>query len=149
MTPGELKALRHRFNEEVDRHHNIDAIDELVSPDFIDHVSVPGLPSGVEGLKQRHAALFVAFPDFEIFIAEMIAEGDKVVAPLTVTGTHRAELFGIAPTGRTMSYEGIDIMRVTNGLIVEHWAAFDHLALMQQLGIIPDLGMGAPLTPMP
>lgn len=106
MTPREMKALRRRFNEEVDRRHDLDAIDDIVANEFVDHVSVPGLPSGVEGLKQRHSALFAAFPDFEISIEDMVAEDDKVVARLTVRGTHRGELFGIEPTGKSMSYEG-------------------------------------------
>lgn len=136
-----MKDLRIRFNKEVDSNHDIDAIDELVADDFTDYVSVPGLPDGKEGLKQRHAAIFSAFPDFKIIIEDMVAEDDKVVSRLTVTGTHRGELFGINATGKSISYKGFDMMRIANGKIIEHWATFDHLGLMQQLGVVPDTGI--------
>ncbi len=141
MTPKEMKDLRIRFNKEVDSNHDVDAVDELVADDFRDHVSVPGLPDGKEGLKQRHAAIFSAFPDFKIIIEDMVAEDDKVVSRLKVTGTHRGELFGIEVTGKSISYKGFDMMRIANGRIVEQWATFDHLSLMQQLGAIPDPGI--------
>ncbi len=70
----------------------------------------------------------------------MIAEGDKVVARQTFRGTHREEFLGIAPSGKQFSSTGIDIVRMVDGKIVEHWSSFDMLGMMQQLGAIPALG---------
>ncbi|MFZ0142366.1 MAG: ester cyclase [Aeromicrobium sp.] len=69
---------------------------------------------------------------------DMIAEGDQVVTKKTFHGTHTAELAGIPPTGRTVTLQYVDIRRVRDGRITEHWLAMDQLSFMQQLGVIPD-----------
>jgi predicted ester cyclase len=67
----------------------------------------------------------------------MIAEGDQVVTKKTFTGTHEAEFGSIPPTGKRVTLQFVDIMRVRNGRIVEHWLSMDQLSFMQQLGVIP------------
>ena len=80
--------------------------------------------------KQVIAWLRAAFPDLHAVIHEQIAEGDKVMTRKTFCGTHRGEFRGVSPTGRQVS---IDIVRIANGQMVEHWSAIDWLGLMQQL----------------
>jgi predicted ester cyclase len=70
----------------------------------------------------------------------MIAEGDKVVTRFTMRGTHQGEFMGIAPTGRRVEMTGIDIIRFSDGKMVEHWGNTDDLGMMQQLGVIPEPG---------
>jgi predicted ester cyclase len=71
-------------------------------------------------------------------IHDQIAEGDKVVTRKVFHGTHHGELMGVAPTGREVQIEVIDIVRVEGGQIVEHWNVVDRLGLLQQLGVLPE-----------
>ena len=82
-------------------------------------------------------AFINAFPDSYVTIEDMIAEGDRVVTKKTFTGTHTGELSGIPPTGNRVSIQYVDIMRVRDGQIVEHWLSMDQLSFMQQLGVVP------------
>jgi steroid delta-isomerase-like uncharacterized protein len=133
----DLKTLRRRFDEEIVNGHNIDAIDNWFADDFVDHVEIPGMPPGIEGVKARHAALFGAMPDIHITVEDVIAEGDTTAARFTITGTNSGEFFGIPPTGKAVTVTGMDFMRFRDAKIIEHWGEMDMLGLMQQLGIIP------------
>jgi predicted ester cyclase len=81
-----------------------------------------------------------AFPDSYFNVEDMIAEGEKVVTRKTFHGTHEGELMGIPPTGRRVSMGLIDIVRIADGRVMEHWSVGDNLGMMQQLGIIPQPG---------
>jgi predicted ester cyclase len=81
-----------------------------------------------------------AFPDFKATIKQLIAEGDKVVLYMTWTGTQKGEFMGVPPTGKSISIDVIDIMRIAEGQFVEHWGVMDQMAMMQQLGVIPEPG---------
>lgn len=131
------KALNRRFVEEVINQGNIDTIDELLDPGVVDHDAPPGFPTGREGAKQFFAIVRSAFPDLHHTIEDMIAEGDKVVMRSTWSGTHKGEFMGIPTTGRRVTVSAIDITRVADGRIVEHWEQSDALGLMQQLGVVP------------
>jgi predicted ester cyclase len=112
--------------------------DELMAPVFVEHeVLPPGIPSGREGVKQLTAMLRSAFPDFQATIEDIVAEGDRVVIRQTWTGTHEGEFMGIPPTGQSVSFGVIDILRMAGGKCVEHWGQMDTMSLMQQLGVIP------------
>jgi predicted ester cyclase len=78
-----------------------------------------------------------AFPDAMVIPEAMVAEGDKVAVRFTVRGTHRGEFMGIAPTGKEVVVQGMDINRMANGKIVERWGIADSLSMLQQLGVIP------------
>ncbi len=130
------KALNRRFVEEVINQGNIEAIDELIDPGVVDHAALPGFPTGREGAKQFFAMMRSAFPDLHLTIEDMIAEGDKVVMRSTWSGTHQGEFMGISATGRRVTVSAIDISRVADGRIVEHWEQSDALGLMQQLGVV-------------
>lgn len=83
------------------------------------------------------AAFVNAFPDSHITIDDMIAEGDSVVTKKTMTGTHTGEFNGIAPTGARVEIQYVDILRLRDGQITEHWLSMNQLSFMQQLGVIP------------
>lgn len=130
------KAVIRRFVEEVQNQKNWDTFDELNADDFVNLSAPPGIPSDKEGGKMFLGAFISAFPDSRVTIEDMIAEGDRVVTKKTFNGTHTGELNGIPPTGNRVSIQYVDIMRVRNGQIIEHWLAMDQLNFMQQLGAI-------------
>ena len=131
------KTFNRRFVEEVINQGNTDAIDELIDPGVVDHAAPAEFPTGREGAKQFAAMMRSSFPDLHLTIEDMIAEGDKVVMRSTWSGTHEGEFMGIPATGRRVTVSAIDITRVADGRMVEHWEQFDALGLMQQLGGVP------------
>ena len=135
MSTEANKALVRRFFDEVVNRDNLSAMDEFLAPQFVSHEELPpGIPSGREGAKQLFSMLRSSFPDLQVTIEDQIAEGDKVVARVTFSGTHQGEFMGIPPTGRRVAYPVIDILRIAEGQVVEHWAVADMLGLMQQMG---------------
>ncbi len=136
MSVEENRAIVRRFVEEVQSGGNIDAIDELCSPEFINHTAPPGVPPNCEGIKRVMAMFRQAFPDSYFAVEDMVAEGDKVATRKTFYGTHQGEFMGIPPTGQRVSIGLIDIVRIADGRVVEHWAIGDNLGMMQQLGVI-------------
>jgi predicted ester cyclase len=81
-----------------------------------------------------------AFPDSYFTVEDMVAEGDKVVTRKTFHGTHEGEFMGIPPSGQAVRMGLIDIVRISEGRVVEHWSMGDTLGLMRQLGVIPQPG---------
>lgn len=130
------KALSRRFLEEFWNQKNLAAVDALLAPEYINHIGPHGLPAGREGLKSLASIYLTAFPDLHFTIEGQIAEGDRVVTRLTVRGTHKGDLMGIPPTGKSIAITGIAIDRVASGKIVEGWANFDEVGLMRQIGVI-------------
>jgi len=141
MTTEQNKALDRRIFEAVNN-KNLDALDDLIATDWVDHNLLPGLPLGLDSTKVTLSMYLSAFPDLKMTIEDQIAEGDKVVTRWTATGTHNGELMGIPATGKQVRVTGIDITRWSGGKSVEHWAQFDQMGLMQQLGVIPAPGEG-------
>lgn len=137
MSNEENKKLSNFINENIISQGNLAMADEYISPDYVDHNALPGLPSGIPGFKQGVEIYRNAFPNLNIKVDDMIADGDKVVTRWTATGTHQGELMGIPPTGQNVKVTGISIDRCANGKIVEHWDVFDQLGMMQQLGVVP------------
>ena len=131
------KTVVRRFIEEVQNEKNWDTFDELHTDDFINLSAPPGVPSDREGGKMFLGAFLNAFPDCHVTIDDMIAEGDRVVTKKTFTGTHTAELNGIPPTGKRVSIQYVDILRLRDGKIIEHWLSMDQMNFMQQLGVLP------------
>ena len=141
MSTEQNTALLRQVMEEVLNRGNISLVDELFAPDFVEREELPpGIPPGREAVKQLSTMFRSAFPDFKATIDDVIAEGDKVVARSTWSGTHRGEFMGIAPTGKSVSFGVIDIMRIAGGKFVEHWGQMDSMGMMQQLGAIPTPG---------
>ena len=137
MSPEENKALVRRFYEEIDS-GNLDAMDELVAEDYINHhtAPLPGLAPGREGLKQAFKIFWESTPGRHD-IEDQIAEGDKVVTRLTAYGRHEADLPGPIPaTGKEIQMSAVAIHRIADGKIAEHWSGTDELGLLVQLGVV-------------
>ena len=92
---------------------------------------------GSYGARQLYKILRTAFPDFHADIHWQLADGDRVTTYKTYHGTHRGEFLGVAPTGRQIQFETVDVMRVRNGKITEHWGVANLFSLVQQLGAWP------------
>jgi predicted ester cyclase len=134
------KATVRRLVEEVQNRHDLARMDAFFIPNFINHLEAPDLSAEhttVERAKIAFREMFTAFPDLHVTIQDQVAEGDKVVTHKLFQGTHHGTFMGLAPTGRQIAFAVIDILRLDNGKVVEHWAIQDRLALMQQLGILP------------
>jgi steroid delta-isomerase-like uncharacterized protein len=136
------KAVVRREVEELYNHTgNLDAVEEIFSPDYVSHDPTSGEVRGIEGARQFAATFREAFPDLQNTIEDMVAEEDTVVMRFRGSGTHEGETeaFG-PPTGKRMEITGITIKRLSDGKIVEAWTNFDALGMMQQLGLIPEAG---------
>jgi predicted ester cyclase len=136
MSAEENKALVRRFYEEIDK-GNLEAMDELVSADYVDHSPppFPGLAPGREGLKQAFKIFWKATPGHHT-IEDQIAERDKVVTRLTAHGVHEDDLPGIPKTGNRLEMTATVIHRIADGKLVEKWSGKDELGFLQQLGVI-------------
>ena len=133
------KAIVRRSFEEVYNQGRLEAVDELVSKDFVAHMGDQDV-HGAARMKEYVRQLRGAFPDLNLAIDDQVAEGDKVVTRWTATGTQTGPFQGIPPTGRRGTMSGIDIDYVIDGKTVECWSLADTLSLLQQLGVIPASG---------
>lgn len=133
-------GLIKRFYAEVLQGGDLSLIDELTTDDIVNHEEgLPGQPSGREGVKFFVNAMREAFPDIEPKSVEpTLADGNLEAARTILTGTHRGEVMGVAATGKTVEFESIDIIRVDDGKVAEHWGVTDVMSLMQQLGAVPE-----------
>lgn len=136
MATEENKAVVRRYYEDVLNRGNIYALDELAVAQYDEHDPLPGQANGIEGLRQRVEMLRNAFhPQFTI--EDIIAEQDKVVVRWTNRGTHVGEFMGLPATGKSFTIAGIDIHRLQDGKMAEHWHVVDQFGQLQQLGVIP------------
>lgn len=141
MTAEQNKAVVRRLIDEVFNQGNVDAVDDLLAPNFIEHEELPpGVPAGSEGVKQLARMLRSGFPDFRAAIEDVIAEDDRIVVRMTWTGTQTGEFMGIPPSGKPVSFGVIDVLRMADGKCTEHWGVMDSMSLMQQLGAVPGPG---------
>lgn len=131
------KAKTQRFYDEVLNQGKIAAADEYLAEDFVDHEPFPGVKPGREGCKQFFSMMRDAFPDLKFDVHFMLADGDKVAAYLTMSGTQSKEFAGIPSSGKKFSVNVIDIIRIVDGKAVEHWGVTDGMTMMQQLGAMP------------
>lgn len=130
----ENKDIICRYYEELWNKWDLALADELIAPDVSFRGSLAVETQGLEGFKAYVNTVRAAFPDFHNTIEDLIAEGDKVVARLTYSGTHRGEVFGIAPTDKKVAYSGVAIFRIVDNKIVNGWVLGDMPGLMKQLG---------------
>ena len=133
----EPKELVRRFIEEYQDKRDPDALAEYMSPNVVDHTPMPGTAAGADGVRQIFEMLWAALPDMRVEIHDQIAEDGKVVTRKSFLGTQRGTLFGVPPTEKEVHIDLIDIVRVSDGRIVEHWNIIDSYGLLQQLGAIP------------
>src|ERR671921_2849888 len=132
----ENKVVVRRFLEELLSTDNLALADELLSPDFRFYFAGSPDPMNLESYKEFLMAGRAVFPDRRFAVEDMIAEGDKVSARFTMRGTHKGELRGITPTGREVTMTGIDMIRLSEGKMVEDRVEVDQLGMMRQLGVI-------------
>ncbi len=117
---------------------DIAAFAEHMADDFVEHEVTPGLEPTKEGVKTFFRMQLAAFPDMHMAVEDIIASGDKVVARVRYTGTNKGDFMGMPASGKRVDVELIDIFHFDgDGRAVEHWGVMDALALMQQLGAIP------------
>jgi predicted ester cyclase len=119
MTPEENKLFIQRFVEETIDRKNLDAIDELVAENFVEHVPFPHQGPEREGLRYALDVFLSAFPDIQWILDEQVADGGKVVSRFTWTGTHRGEFLGIPPTGKRVKVWGVVMDVVRAGTLSE------------------------------
>ena len=113
---------------------DLEGLDAFVAPDFIEHQD--GATSGIDGLRALITELRTAFPDLHLAIEDIATSGDTTWFRIRSTGTNDGPLFGRPPTGRPMDITVIDVMRVADGRMVEHWGVADRLAMLKQIGAI-------------
>ena len=135
MSIEENKKIVQRY-QEIYNSNDLDSLTEVVSEDLLTPRIMLGIPTGIEGAKAAHRIMLAGFPDYQTIIDDLFAEGDKVVARITMRGTNTGSFMGIPPTGRHVSFTGIYIARIANGKIVEHWGEEDGVSLLQQLGVL-------------
>lgn len=134
------------FVEVCQNQHNLAFADEIFHPDFVNHYAPRGEPMAahqraVDHFKQFYGMLLRAFPDATMHIDEQVAERDLVTTRKTLRGTHRGELLGLPPSGNRIEWEFIDIFRVRDGKLFEHWTHMDFDELRRQMQ--PPLSAGS------
>jgi predicted ester cyclase len=137
MSAEQDKALVRRLVVEAQQNGNLQVVDEILAPDFVDHTPLPGIPPTRDGVKSFFAALQAALPDLRIEILDQIAEGGGVATRKRFTGTHGGPFLGVPASGLPIDFEVIDILRSRDGRITDHWVVVDQLGLLTQLGAMP------------
>jgi len=136
MSAEENKAIVRRYLDEAWIKRNLNILDELMAPNYARYLPGQVTPLDREGQKQRIAGFHAAMPDLDFLIEDLFAEGDRVVFRVKISGTHTGPFMGVAPTGKPLIVTAIDIARLENGKIVDHWGQMDMAGLMRQLGLI-------------
>jgi len=136
MSLEENKAIMRRWMEGTSK-HDLSIMDELLADDYVLHGAGGQDIKGPEGFKQAFIAYLSIFPDIHFTIDDMVAEGDKVAVRVTMTGTHKGEFMGIAPTGKQIATKEAIFYRLAGGKIVEGLPYSDSLVMFQQLGVNP------------
>jgi predicted ester cyclase len=135
--PDHNKRLVRRALEEIYANGDLELADELIHPDFVDHEPAhPDQPTGPESVRQTVRQLHGAFGGLRFEVEDEIAEGDKVVQLVVMSGRHTGSLMGREPTGREFAVRHVYIWRIAGGRIVEHWGSRDDLGLLGQLGLL-------------
>lgn len=127
------RAIILRFIHEFQTANQIATAEELLAPDFVDHTPFPGFSGDRAGVLNLFAALRGAFPDLRAEVIHQIEQGDRVATHKIFQATHRGDFMGIPATGRAIQIDVIDLVRIENGRIAEHWNAVDAEGLMRQL----------------
>ncbi len=139
MSTDENKAVVRRWFSEVVSNGDMSTLDEICAVCHPSFVMVQGVvepaPEGISGLKDLVARLRTAFPDLAATVEEQVAEGDKVVSRLTMTGTHQGEFMGMPATGKSFKVGGASIWEVRGGQLISEWVSWDSMSMLQQLGV--------------
>jgi predicted ester cyclase len=139
MSIEESKQLIRRFYTEVVDGGDYSNLDSFVATDYVDHNAAEG-GRGPEEVRTHLEAIRTTLPDFTMQIEDIFGEGDYVITRVTGRGTHLGEWMGIKPTGHEVQLKGINIDRIENGRIVEHWGEADTVGMLIQMGVDPFAG---------
>ena len=133
----ENKAKTQRFYDEVMNAHNVAGIKSFCTADIIDHNPSPGhTGKGLDDMTTELNEMFTGFPDARVKVDFMVAEGDLVVAYLTMTGTNSGPFQNNPATNKPVKFNGIDIVRIKDGKATERWGVFDNFSMLAQLGMM-------------
>lgn len=133
---GSTRTTIQRLYEEVVNEGRLEVLDEIASPDLVEHNPFPGQSQGVEGLKQRAGMIRAAFnPRFTV--EHLLVDGDKAAVMWSNVGTHVGEWFGFGPTGKPVVAHGVDIFRLREGRLAEHWDVVDVTDFFIKVGLLP------------
>lgn len=130
------KAIISRYVEATNQ-NQLDLLDEMVWPDYVEAEPIPGQEPGLEGLKKAYAMFNGPFPDLKFIFDDVIAEGDMVVGRGIISGTHEGEFFGIAPSHKKVHWTGTRLFRLKDLKVTKGWVNIDMMGLMQQMGVVP------------
>ena len=133
---SDLKALMTRIVEEAFNQGDLDAFEELISDDFVEHEDLPpDVPQGKAAPRAMVTMMRDGFSDFRVAVEDMLQDGNKVVTRSRFSGTHDGEFMGIPPTGKKFDVAVIDIIEFRNDQAIAHWGVMDNAAMMEQLGV--------------
>lgn len=136
MSGPDNQLIVRRFYQEALNGRDLALVEQLVSQDLIEHYAAPNQARGLEGLKQFLGMILGAFPDLRVTVEDVISQGDRVVARLTLQGTHGGPFFGVPATGKVVTWPAIHVLRLEAGKIVERWALADVMAILGQIGAL-------------
>jgi steroid delta-isomerase-like uncharacterized protein len=134
---ADYKEMAHRWFSEVVNEGNLDAVDEICSPDFVDHDPLPGTSGDLAGLKEGVQQIRAAFPDIQAAAEDILVEGDRLAVRSTMQATHEGDFLGIPASGKKINVANYDFVRFEGDKCVEHWGVIDSAALMEQIGAVP------------
>lgn len=134
------RALLQSIYGDAINKNKLEQLDKLIAQNAIAHTPVFRSEMTVsENFKSLYGNLRTAFPDMQISLEEVISQGDRAVVRYRLKGTHTGEFMGMRASNQKVDIVGIDIVRIQNGQLVEHWGLVDTLALMRQLGMLPEM----------
>ncbi len=132
-TIKENKEIVLRFNKEFLEGGSTEILKEIVADTFINHTVPANFPKDVSGLIQFISAIHKGFPDLHIDIHEQVGEGDLVATRKTIHGTHLGEIMGKAPTGKKVTMNVMDFVRIKDGKYIDHWGRNDIMQVIERL----------------
>jgi steroid delta-isomerase-like uncharacterized protein len=138
LMPMDSKAIVRRLYEDVWNKRKLEIVSDLISPSHALHDNnSSGSSVGPEAYRAQIAIFLAAFPDLRFTVEDTVVEKDKVAASWTISGTHKGEFWGVRPTNKKVSMDGITIHHIANGKIIDSYISSDTVGLMRQLGLVP------------
>lgn len=134
---SDIEAVVRQLIEEGFNKGNMDVVNAITSPELVEHQNYgPKHAAGAEGVRAVIASLRRAFPDFRLDIEDVAVSGDAVWLRMVATGTNNGSYMGHRATGRSIRIDVFDVIRVENGLMIEHWGVPDRLGVLSQLNLL-------------
>ena len=127
-------AAQQAFGEAVNS-GNLDAFDDLVATDSVDHDPAPGQVTGPDGFKAFFTEMRTAFPDLHVEVETLVADDDQVAFAYTLTGTHQGPFQGHHATSKSIAVRGMQISKFVDGKMTERWGSSDESGIKTQLGL--------------